>query len=615
MEGDVIASANEVSTAVQRVLSGVLEAIRQAPILKEEQGELRRIAVTTMVQQVRQYTPQVGETSWGDGCRFEVSSTVASLTLEADKAAGVGACACVEHQAAESGAAVTERHQQAVLSTRGRLEDNVALLPCQAVLPTREPVPAQATAEGFGSNGTEWADAGDPDEVEETGGSKGSCSNSSETPGGGDHCSHGSEISGGVAHCDSSSGPGAASESSETNSASAVLDCWMGLHDHTLYGDTDGDTIVILGQVRKVVQLAKSLKLDGNRWFALGDVQSASLQYFEAINLFDVLDRSVLDCFAVALLLILLTNIALCFLKLGDNTGNYECFEAAREATNHALVSDPTNIKARYRRGCAHTKLGELGLARADFDWILGVEPTSDVAKQGLRGLQEHAPHQAATATTAAATYQEAVVTAAVTNRHQGVEAVSTPAARHPRAELTAAVAVEHQHSEDADGTSTPAVSHTDEFNDLCSSGEASQLTCIQAVQQPSGLMSRRSDYKWADVLDLDEDEGRGGCSGSCNSTCESSGAGDCCIDSSDDGSIIQRSDKILVGLEYSVATQGSHVPHGYGHDYESEQNDQFASGCLVEAKAKASDCVAEAGFLQADCRRNSKQKRKLQAV
>jgi len=50
-----------------------------------------------------------------------------------------------------------------------------------------------------------------------------------------------------------------------------------------------------------------------------------------------------------------------------------------------ALALEPTNVKARFRRGCAFAQKGELSQAREDFEWTIRMEPANSAAKRELK--------------------------------------------------------------------------------------------------------------------------------------------------------------------------------------------------------------------------------------
>merc|ERR1712232_436449 len=59
----------------------------------------------------------------------------------------------------------------------------------------------------------------------------------------------------------------------------------------------------------------------------------------------------------------------------------------ARVMSEKALELDSTNVKARFRRGCAQAGRNEWSLARADFEWVLRLESENAAAKKELRGV------------------------------------------------------------------------------------------------------------------------------------------------------------------------------------------------------------------------------------
>jgi FK506-binding protein 4/5 len=66
-------------------------------------------------------------------------------------------------------------------------------------------------------------------------------------------------------------------------------------------------------------------------------------------------------------------NKALCHQRLSDQ-------DEVRHACNEALVMDPKNVKALFRRGQANLSLGEIEKALADFEKVQEIEPENKAA-------------------------------------------------------------------------------------------------------------------------------------------------------------------------------------------------------------------------------------------
>ncbi|OCH91987.1 hypothetical protein OBBRIDRAFT_833801 [Obba rivulosa] len=109
---------------------------------------------------------------------------------------------------------------------------------------------------------------------------------------------------------------------------------------------------------------AERLKIEGNHFFERG-------QYAEAA-----------ECYRNAALSykpkpVFLTNLAAALLKL-------EHWGLAESAASRALHCEPTNIKARYRRGLALKEQGDYLRAINDFRCVLRLDPSNTTARQEL---------------------------------------------------------------------------------------------------------------------------------------------------------------------------------------------------------------------------------------
>lgn len=136
-------------------------------------------------------------------------------------------------------------------------------------------------------------------------------------------------------------------------------------------------------QVVDSVKEAETFKAEGNRLFASGDYELAISEYERGVNLFKEYSPQVLNREAKKMLVTLQSNAAQACLKLG--TADFP--EAARRFADQALKLEPTNVKARFRRGCAFLQKKDLSQAREDFEWTLREDPNNDAAKKELRSV------------------------------------------------------------------------------------------------------------------------------------------------------------------------------------------------------------------------------------
>lgn len=108
----------------------------------------------------------------------------------------------------------------------------------------------------------------------------------------------------------------------------------------------------------------------GNEKFRAGDIESASEHYLEALKLLDVPGAH-----NPVLRAALLSNRALCLLKLNK-------YGEAEECASSALVTDPANGKATYRRGLARLQLGDVRGAHEDLQKAVRLEPQNREVRQ-----------------------------------------------------------------------------------------------------------------------------------------------------------------------------------------------------------------------------------------
>lgn len=142
-------------------------------------------------------------------------------------------------------------------------------------------------------------------------------------------------------------------------------------------------TAIMGDHVADSIKEAESFKAEGNRLFASGSFEEAITQYEQGAALFKDYTPQVLSKEAKKMLVTLYSNSAQACLKLG-----IEDFpDGARHFAEQALKFEPTNVKARFRRGCAYVQLKDFSKARDDFEWVLREDPSNDVAKKELRSV------------------------------------------------------------------------------------------------------------------------------------------------------------------------------------------------------------------------------------
>ncbi|CAF2664044.1 unnamed protein product [Rotaria sp. Silwood2] len=132
-------------------------------------------------------------------------------------------------------------------------------------------------------------------------------------------------------------------------------------------GEFEKDTY-LLNDEEKQRQIPE-LKLAGNNLYNAGKYEEASNKYGQALQFFEDLmlkekpndvEWRQLDLQRRPLLL----NFVQCKLKLGD-------FYSAIEHATTILDSDPTNIKARYRRAKGHASVWNIEEAKNDYKYLL----------------------------------------------------------------------------------------------------------------------------------------------------------------------------------------------------------------------------------------------------
>ena len=146
-----------------------------------------------------------------------------------------------------------------------------------------------------------------------------------------------------------------------TPTVSAAAAAAAALRDWTIKDET-GETH------RKA--LARAVREQGNAAYASGEFQEATEHYTRAIG-YDSTEA------------IFPLNRAACLLKLKK-------FTEAEQDCSAALVLDPWNHKAYFRRGVSRAALLKVDQAKADFDQVLSLQDSNPEARDGLKKLSEH---------------------------------------------------------------------------------------------------------------------------------------------------------------------------------------------------------------------------------
>lgn len=130
------------------------------------------------------------------------------------------------------------------------------------------------------------------------------------------------------------------------------------------------------------LQAAERCKEKGTEFFKLGQVEPAVERYADALY---YLEEEEEDAFeppagreaeATALHISCLLNAATCTLKLGE-------YEATQAHCTRALRKDPNSVKARFRRGTARMRLGDLTAAKEDLLLACKLDPKSREVREG----------------------------------------------------------------------------------------------------------------------------------------------------------------------------------------------------------------------------------------
>jgi tetratricopeptide (TPR) repeat protein len=147
-------------------------------------------------------------------------------------------------------------------------------------------------------------------------------------------------------------------------------------------GDSDKDTPPTEDPEVLLIK-ATTLKEEGNNCFMQKDYEKASRAYRRGTNALKPLNKANTgDEQVKALLVSLQTNLSMMLFKLDKHK------QSVQVATS-ALDVDRTSVKARYRRACAHRKLGNSEEARHDLREALKYDANNTAVKKELIAIKK----------------------------------------------------------------------------------------------------------------------------------------------------------------------------------------------------------------------------------
>ena len=152
--------------------------------------------------------------------------------------------------------------------------------------------------------------------------------------------------------------------------------------------DDDDDASSAADGVTNLLAKCTELKAKGNDLFKTGELGAACTAYQEAVEKLtsDAAKKALGEFFkatpgaadtATPLLASLYTNQAACHVKASQ-------WDSAVSAANAALKLEPSNVKARFRRGVAESNSGLLDEAKADLVAVIKADPKNREARNVL---------------------------------------------------------------------------------------------------------------------------------------------------------------------------------------------------------------------------------------
>mmetsp|Transcript_150815 Transcript_150815/g.281374 ORF Transcript_150815/g.281374 Transcript_150815/m.281374 type:complete len:359 (-) Transcript_150815:96-1172(-) len=153
---------------------------------------------------------------------------------------------------------------------------------------------------------------------------------------------------------------------------------------HPTNGESHEPTIRTM---EEMCDSAEKEKLRGNKIFQQGNHLGAYSAYQSGIDVFSGIEPHNLSARARKVVVALYCNAAQAMLKRPHTPGAttlWACLMADK-----ALELDPENVKALFRRGCAHGNAEEWSLARDDFEHVLLLDPNNEAARTELQRAEE----------------------------------------------------------------------------------------------------------------------------------------------------------------------------------------------------------------------------------
>lgn len=133
---------------------------------------------------------------------------------------------------------------------------------------------------------------------------------------------------------------------------------------------------------------ALRLKDKGNEQFKANDCPAAKISYEDGLEaLADHREAKALEALPAASSAELTAMLITLYNNLSMVSVKQENWYKAISYANHTLKLDALSVKALYRRGLAHARIGDIDEAKADLSKCLQLEPTNTAAKKELVDL------------------------------------------------------------------------------------------------------------------------------------------------------------------------------------------------------------------------------------
>mmetsp|Transcript_36792 Transcript_36792/g.95331 ORF Transcript_36792/g.95331 Transcript_36792/m.95331 type:complete len:481 (-) Transcript_36792:62-1504(-) len=146
-------------------------------------------------------------------------------------------------------------------------------------------------------------------------------------------------------------------------------------------------TALPAGKVPDEVLVAlASAQTKGNALFQEGQLTEAVEVYEQSLEAIEAFPPESWSDDVKRVAVALYCNVSHILLKSADRES--ACLEQACAAAGKALAIDPSNVKALFRRGCAHGLAKRWQLAADDLNEVLLLEPGNDAARRELQRVQ-----------------------------------------------------------------------------------------------------------------------------------------------------------------------------------------------------------------------------------